>query len=50
MFSVRGAEQHWRNNSLNLKLDGFDYTRYDMTSEFMNQFRNMKFLGVSVSL
>lgn len=47
---MRGAEEHWRNNSLSSKLDGFDYTRYDMTSEFMNQFHNMTFLGVSVSV
>lgn len=48
-LALRGAEQKWRNDSLPSKLDNFDYSRYDMTMEFLNQFNGLNFLGVSVS-
>ena len=54
-LALRGAEEVWRNEfKLNktkkrVKLDFFDYTRYDMANEFLNQFSRLNFLGVSVS-
>lgn len=54
-MALRGAEEVWRNEfKLNktkkrVKLDFFDYTRYDMANEFLNQFSRLNFLGVSVS-
>lgn len=54
-LALRGAEDVWRNEfKLNktkkrVKLDFFDYTRYDMANEFLNQFSRLNFLGVSVS-
>jgi gamma-aminobutyric acid type B receptor len=52
-LALKGAEEFWRNESQILrkrraKLDGFDYTRDDMASEFLNQFSRLNFLGVSV--
>lgn len=49
-LALRGAEQRWRNHSLPSKLDNFDYSRYDMTLEFLHQFNGLNFLGVSVSI
>ncbi|XP_055685134.1 gamma-aminobutyric acid type B receptor subunit 2 [Lutzomyia longipalpis] len=46
-LALRGAEERWRNESIQSKLDGFDYTRYDMATEFLNQFSRLQFLGVS---
>ncbi|CAO1311189.1 unnamed protein product [Diamesa serratosioi] len=52
-LALRGAEEVWRNEfKLNktkkrVKLDFFDYTRYDMANEFLNQFSRLNFLGVS---
>lgn len=49
-LAMRGAEEFWRNTNLDhSKLDRFDYTRYDMAMEFLNQFGHLNFLGVSVS-
>lgn len=47
-LALRGAEEQWRNRSLDMKLDNFDYSRYDMTFEFLQQFNGLNFLGVSV--
>lgn len=50
-LAMRGAEEFWRNiSSEQPKLDRFDYTRYDMAMEFLHQFSQLKFLGVSVRL
>lgn len=54
-LALKGAEEFWRNESRYLgkkrrvKLDRFDYTRYDMANEFLNQLSRLNFLGVSVS-
>lgn len=49
-LAMRGAEEFWRNISSDQpKLDRFDYTRYDMAMEFLHQFSQLNFLGVSVS-
>lgn len=48
-LAMRGAEQQWRNTSMSSTLDNFDYSRHDMTLEFMHQFNRLKFQGVSVS-
>lgn len=48
-LAMRGAEEFWRNGSSDQpKLDRFDYTRYDMAMEFLHQFGQLNFLGVSV--
>lgn len=47
-LAMRGAEQQWRNSSLPSTLDNFDYSRHDMTLEFLHQFNRLKFQGVSV--
>lgn len=49
-LALRGAEERWQNDSVQAKLDGFDYTRYDMALEFLQQFSRLNFLGVSVSV
>lgn len=49
-LALRGAEERWQNDSVQAKLDGFDYTRYDMALEFLHQFSRLNFLGVSVSV
>jgi gamma-aminobutyric acid type B receptor len=50
-LALKGAEESWRKASTTPpKLDRFDYTRYDMAKEFLNQFSHLNFLGVSVSL
>ncbi|XP_063700563.1 gamma-aminobutyric acid type B receptor subunit 2 [Culicoides brevitarsis] len=47
-LALRKAEAFWRNRNLEqFKLDSFDYTRYDMAMEFLYQFSQLKFLGVS---
>lgn len=53
-LALKGAEEFWRNESRQLrkkrvKLDRFDYTRFDMANEFLNQLSRLNFLGVSVS-
>lgn len=46
---LREAEAKWKNDSTtHLRLDRFDYTRYDMALEFLHQFSRLNFLGVSV--
>lgn len=48
---LRAADIKWKNDStLHLRLDRFDYTRYDMALEFLHQFSRLNFSGVSVSL
>lgn len=48
-LALRAAEEHWRRNEEQSKLDGFDYTRSDMAWEFLQQLGKLHFLGVSVS-
>lgn len=48
-LALRAAEEHWRRNEEQSKLDGFDYTRSDMAWEFLQQMGKLHFLGVSVS-
>lgn len=48
-LALRGAELKWQNDTTSqFRLDEFDYTRYDMAVEFLHQFSQMNFLGVSV--
>lgn len=53
-LSLSGAEAKWKqwknNSSPLLQLDHFDYTRYDMATEFFHQFSRLNFLGVSVCI
>eukprot|EP00099_Drosophila_melanogaster_P003036 NP_001162846.1 metabotropic GABA-B receptor subtype 3, isoform C [Drosophila melanogaster] len=46
-LALRAAEEHWRRNEEQSKLDGFDYTRSDMAWEFLQQMGKLHFLGVS---
>ncbi|XP_055386292.1 uncharacterized protein LOC129615216 [Condylostylus longicornis] len=47
-LALRGAEDHWKSQTKNQsKLDNFDYTRYDMALEFLQQIGKLNFLGVS---
>lgn len=48
-LALQAAEERWRNDTMQPKLDKFDYTRYDMALEFLNQLGRLNFLGVSVS-
>lgn len=48
-LALRAAEEHWRKDAAQSKLDGFDYTRSDMAWEFLQQLGKLHFLGVSVS-
>lgn len=53
-LSLSGAESKWKqwknSSSVQLQLDHFDYTRYDMALEFFHQFSRLNFLGVSVCI
>ncbi|KAH8279557.1 hypothetical protein KR018_000824 [Drosophila ironensis] len=46
-LALRAAEEHWRRNEAQSKLDRFDYTRSDMAWEFLQQLGKLHFLGVS---
>lgn len=55
-LALKGAEERWRQTEgtvaasrQNVKLDGFDYTRHDMAAEFLRQFSQLNFMGISVS-
>lgn len=56
-LALKGAEERWRGNrgplssssgGWNVKLDRFDYTRHDMAAEFLRQFSQLNFMGISV--
>lgn len=48
---LREADIKWKNASMShLRLDRFDYTRYDMALEFLHQFSRLNFSGISVSV
>lgn len=53
-LALKNAEQSWRNESKinkkrkRKKLDFFDYTRRDFAKDFVEQFRRLKFQGISV--
>lgn len=52
-LALKNAEQSWRNESKinkrkRKKLDFFDYTRKDFAKDFVEQFRRLKFQGISV--
>lgn len=55
-LALRGAEERWRNGNAprvaedksGVKLDLFDYTRHDMAAEFLRQFSQLSFMGISV--
>lgn len=52
-LALSRAEQLWKNPQTDgnkLELRNFDYDRKDMALEFLNQFANLSFLGVSVSI
>ncbi|XP_055839849.1 gamma-aminobutyric acid type B receptor subunit 2 isoform X2 [Episyrphus balteatus] len=46
-LALRGAEEHWKKDAIQSKLDRFDYTRSDMAWEFLQQMGRLDFLGVS---
>ncbi|XP_030383827.1 gamma-aminobutyric acid type B receptor subunit 1 [Scaptodrosophila lebanonensis] len=46
-LALRAAEEQWRRDAKQSKLDGFDYTRSDMAWEFLQQLSKLHFLGVS---
>lgn len=48
-LALKGAENTWNLTQKPSRLDEFDYTRSDMAAEFLNQFSQLSFLGVSVS-
>lgn len=56
-LALKGAEERWRDTrgplpssgGWNVKLDRFDYTRHDMAAEFLRQFSQLNFMGISVS-
>lgn len=54
-LALKGAEERWRNYAQpsseltgNAMLDRFDYTRHDMAAEFLRQFSQLSFMGISV--
>lgn len=55
-LALKGAEERWRNDAIassrkttkNEMLDRFDYTRQDMAAEFLRQFSQLSFMGISV--
>lgn len=56
-LALKGAEERWRNGHAipiasaeenHVKLDRFDYTRHDMAAEFLRQFSQLSFMGISV--
>lgn len=49
VLALTKAEQKWKNESMDIKLSNFDYTRDDMSMEFLSQLSKIEFLGVSVS-
>lgn len=53
-LALKGAEERWRTemqvtSGRQVNLDRFDYTRYDMAEEFLHQFSQLSFMGISVS-
>lgn len=48
-LAMRGAQQKWKTIGLPISLHQFDYSRRDMTEEFLSQLQQLEFLGVSVS-
>jgi gamma-aminobutyric acid type B receptor len=48
-LAMRGAREKWKTSKLPIKLHQFDYSRKDMTEEFLSQLEQLEFLGVSVS-
>lgn len=56
-LALKSAQQLWKNESLIVggqkrkgkRLDSFDYTKRDMARDFVDQFRRLKFQGISVS-
>lgn len=62
-LALKGAEERWRSGQepaaslppsvgteQNVKLDRFDYTRHDMAAEFLRQFSQLSFMGISVGV
>lgn len=49
-LALRGSQQKWETSRLPISLHQFDYSRKDMTEEFLSQLGQLDFLGVSVSL
>lgn len=51
-LALKGAEERWRTGAAavsgHAKLEGFDYTRHDMAAEFLRQFSQLSFMGISV--
>jgi hypothetical protein len=48
-LALRGAQQKWATQAFPTPLHNFDYSRRDMSQEFLSQLRQLEFLGVSVS-
>lgn len=56
-LALKSAQQLWKNESSIIvsgkkrkgkRLDSFDYTKRDMAKDFVDQFRRLKFQGISV--
>jgi gamma-aminobutyric acid type B receptor len=48
-LALHGAQQKWETREFPTPLHHFDYTRRDMSQEFLSQLGQLDFLGVSVS-
>jgi hypothetical protein len=49
-LALQRAQQKWLSSRQTISLHQFDYSRNDMTEEFLSQLGQLDFLGVSVSL
>lgn len=56
-LALKSAQQLWKNESTIIdggkmrkgkRLESFDYTKRDMATDFVDQFRRLKFQGISV--
>lgn len=48
-LTLKGAEEQWKMSRNNKKLKSFDYSRKDLVEDFLLQFSQLKFQGISVS-
>jgi hypothetical protein len=48
-LALHGSQQKWATQGFPTSLHHFDYTRRDMSQEFLSQLGQLEFLGVSVS-
>lgn len=48
-LTLKGAEEMWKLSRNRKKLKAFDYMRKDLVKDFLMQFSQLKFQGISVS-